>query len=98
MTPVIVEVLSNRTSYFITGAAGGSKIITATLQSLWHVLDQYMSPIEAIRSPRFHDSEPGMFILIYSKMRVAKNIQISFEYLYDNKTTAFMIERGYNVT
>lgn len=54
MTPVIVEFLSNGTLYFITGAAGGSKIITATLQSLWHVLDQRMTPIEAIRSPRFY--------------------------------------------
>jgi gamma-glutamyltranspeptidase/glutathione hydrolase len=55
MTPVIVEYLSNGTLYFVTGAAGGSKIITATLQSLWHVLDQRMTPIEAIQSPRFHD-------------------------------------------
>lgn len=55
ITPVIVEFAKNNTLYFVTGAAGGSKIITATIQNLWHVLDQHMTPHEAVKSPRFHD-------------------------------------------
>ena len=55
MSPVIVEFLVNNTLYFITGAAGGSRIITATIQSLWHVLDQNMNVWEMVEAPRFHD-------------------------------------------
>ena len=28
--------------YFIVGAAGGSRIITATVQNVWHVIDHGM--------------------------------------------------------
>lgn len=55
ITPVIVEHLLNRSLYFAVGAAGGSRIITTTLQNLWHVLDQNMTSIQALKSPRFHD-------------------------------------------
>lgn len=55
MTPVIVEHLSNSSLYYIVGAAGGSRIITATVQNLWHVLDRNMSAPQAIAQPRFHD-------------------------------------------
>src|SRR5262245_58112156 len=55
ITPVIVEFAVNNTLYFVTGASGGSRIITTTLQSLWHVLDQGMSLYEALAAPRFHD-------------------------------------------
>ncbi|KAH0564831.1 hypothetical protein GP486_001779 [Trichoglossum hirsutum] len=81
---VIAEFLSNRTFYFAVGAAGGSKIITATVQALWHTLDWNMTSIQAVESPRFHD-------------QLIPN-QIFFEYLYDNRTTAFMQERGHNIT
>ena len=55
ITPVIVEHLLNSSLYFAVGAAGGSRIITTTLQNLWHVLDQNMTSIQALETPRFHD-------------------------------------------
>lgn len=55
MSPVIVEFLANRTLYLVLGAAGGSRIITAVLQVLWHILDQGATTSEALQLPRFHD-------------------------------------------
>jgi gamma-glutamyltranspeptidase/glutathione hydrolase len=83
ITPAIVE-HANGTLYFVASAAGGSRIITAVLQNLWHVLDQNMTAAQAIAQPRFHD-------------QLVPN-QVSFEYSYDNATTAFMAGRGLNIT
>ena len=55
MTPVIVEHKANGSLLYVVGAAGGSRIITATLQNLWHVLDRGMNASQAIAQPRFHD-------------------------------------------
>ena len=55
MTPIIVEHASNHSLFHITGAAGGARIITATLQDLWHTLDHGISAQDAVREPRFHD-------------------------------------------
>lgn len=55
ITPVIVEYLANNSLYFAVGAAGGSRIITATVQSLWHVLDQNFTTTNALKAPRLHD-------------------------------------------
>ncbi|KAF2476027.1 gamma-glutamyltransferase [Lindgomyces ingoldianus] len=83
-TPVIVEFLSNSTLYFVTGASGGSRIITATLQSLWYVLDRRLNIYEALAEPRFHDQlNPDV---------------ISFDYDYDNSTVAYMKALGHNVS
>ncbi len=83
ITPTIVE-HADGTLYFVVGAAGGSRIITSTLQNLWHVLDQNMTAPEALARPRFHD-------------QLVPN-QIAFEYAYNNETVDFMISRGHNVT
>ncbi|KAI9877470.1 MAG: hypothetical protein M1830_003820 [Pleopsidium flavum] len=83
ISPTIVE-YPNGTLYFVVGAAGGSRIITATIQNLWHVLDQNMTSPQALAQPRLHD-------------QLVPN-QVSFEYAYDNSTVAFMRERGHNVT
>jgi gamma-glutamyltranspeptidase/glutathione hydrolase len=84
ITPTIVEHLSNGSLYFSLGAAGGSRIITATVQNLWHVLDGGKTAPEALKEPRLHDQ-----LVPYS---------VSFEYLYDNSTAAFMQELGHNVS
>ncbi len=84
ISPTIVEHLSNGTLYFAVGSAGGSRIITATIQNLWHVLDQNMTAIKALAQPRLHD-------------QLVPN-QVSFEYAFDNKTVDFMISRGHNVS
>ena len=83
ISPTIVE-FANGTLYYVTGAAGGSRIITATVQSLVHVLDQGMTALQAVRQPRLHD-------------QLLPN-QVSFEYAYNNQTVAFMKSRGHNVT
>jgi gamma-glutamyltranspeptidase/glutathione hydrolase len=70
--------------YFVTGSAGGSRIITATLQTLWHVLDQNMTAAEALAAPRLHDQLSPNYV--------------SFEYAYDNQTVDYMKSLGHNVT
>lgn len=83
ITPTIVE-HADGSLYYVVGAAGGSRIITATLQNLWHVLDQNMTAPQALAKPRFHD-------------QLVPN-EIYFEYAYDNETVASMESRDHNCT
>ncbi|KAF1838598.1 gamma-glutamyltranspeptidase 1 precursor [Decorospora gaudefroyi] len=87
IAPVIVEhrnaTLANA-FYVAIGAAGGSRIITATIQNLIHILDRNRTAAEALVEPRMHDQ------LVPA--------QVSFEYGFDNGTTAFMEALGSNVT
>jgi gamma-glutamyltranspeptidase / glutathione hydrolase len=83
ITPVIAE-WPNGTLYYVIGSAGGSRIITATIQNLVHVLDRNMTTLEALAEPRMHD-------------QLIPNLAY-FEDAYDNETVAFMRERGHNVT
>jgi gamma-glutamyltranspeptidase/glutathione hydrolase len=83
ITPAIVT-HPNGTVFFVAGSAGGSRIITATVQNIIHAVDQGMSAAEALAQPRLHD-------------QLVPN-QVSFEYAYDNQTVAFMKARGHNVT
>ncbi|KAK0509172.1 hypothetical protein JMJ35_008543 [Cladonia borealis] len=84
ISPTIAEYLSNGTLYYVIGSAGGSRIITAVIQNLWHVLDQNATVEEALADPRFHDQlEPN---------------QVSFEYAYNNETVAYMASLGHNAT
>jgi gamma-glutamyltranspeptidase / glutathione hydrolase len=83
MSPTIVE-FPNGTFYYAIGAAGGSRIITSTIQNLIHVLDENMTVPQALAQPRLHD-------------QLLPNI-VSFEWAYDNETVAFMKSRGHNVT
>ena len=84
ISPVIVERRSESSLYFVVGAAGGSRIITSTVQNLWHVLDRGLTASQALKQPRFHD-------------QLLPNI-VSFEYSFDNGTVAYMKEKGHNVT
>ncbi|KAI9827416.1 MAG: hypothetical protein M1819_006957 [Sarea resinae] len=97
MTPTIVEVettvddesaATTRSGgaqlYLALGAAGGSRIITATIQNLVHVLDGNMSVANALRQPRLHDQ------LVPNEVR--------FEWGYDNRTVAAMAARRHNVS
>ncbi|GAD96923.1 gamma-glutamyltranspeptidase [Paecilomyces variotii No. 5] len=83
ITPAIAT-HSDGSLFFIVGAAGGSRIITATVQNLIHGLDEKLSAHEALAKPRLHD-------------QLIPN-QVTFEYSYDNSTVAFMESRGHNVT
>lgn len=83
ISPTIVETGDGKL-YFVIGAAGGSRIITSTIQNIHHVLDQGMTSPQALAQPRFHD-------------QLVPNI-VSFEYAYDNGTVAYMKSLGHNVT
>ncbi|KIW01674.1 gamma-glutamyltransferase [Verruconis gallopava] len=83
ISPTIVE-YPDGGLYFVVGAAGGSRITTATIQNLWHVLDQNMTSPEALAEPRLHDQ------LIPDT--------VSFEYAYNNATVQFMKDHGHNVS
>lgn len=80
--PVIVT-HPNGTVYFITGAAGGSRIITGTVQSVINLLDRNMTTYDALKEPRVHD-------------QLSPNVS-EFEYSFDNSTVAFMISRNHSV-
>ncbi|KAH6604904.1 gamma-glutamyltranspeptidase, partial [Trichoderma cornu-damae] len=55
ITPIIAA-FPNGTLYAAIGAAGGSRIISATAQVLWHVLDNHDAALAwALRRPRLHD-------------------------------------------
>ncbi|KAI9759873.1 MAG: hypothetical protein M1840_003075 [Geoglossum simile] len=83
-SPVIVEHLTNRSLYFVVGAAGGSRIITATIQNLWHVLDRNLTAGQALAKPRLHHQLiPNELVL---------------EWAYDNGTAASLKAKGHNVT
>jgi len=88
ISPVIVEHLNAHNSpsafYVAIGAAGGSRIITATAQNTLHILDSNLTVPQALAQPRIHDQ------LIPAA--------VNFEYAFDNSTTAFLKEVGANVT
>lgn len=80
ITPIIAE-HPNGTVFFITGAAGGSRIISATTQTAWHLLEHGMNMTEAIAQPRLHD-------------QLIPN-QVQFEWSFDNGTVDAMAEKGH---
>ena len=82
ITPIIVE-HPNGTLYISIGAAGGSRIITSTVQALWHVLDHNMTLPEALKEPRIHD-------------QLMPDVT-TFEITFDNTTVQSMVERKHNV-
>ncbi|KAJ4306990.1 hypothetical protein N0V88_000364 [Collariella sp. IMI 366227] len=54
ITPLIAEHASNNTLFFATGAAGGSRIISATTQVAWNMLAHGMGMHDAVAWPRVH--------------------------------------------
>lgn len=83
ISPIIAESPEGRL-FFAIGAAGGSRITTAVIQNVIHVLDGKMTTVDALAQPRLHD-------------QLIPN-QVSFEYAYDNSTIAFMKSLHHNVT
>ncbi|KAF7170761.1 hypothetical protein CNMCM5623_003301 [Aspergillus felis] len=83
ITPAIVT-RPGGSLFFLAGSAGGSRIITATVQNIIRVIDQGLSAAQALAQPRLHD-------------QLIPN-QVSFEYTYDNSTVDFMKSLGHNVT
>ena len=56
ISPSIVE-HKNGTLYFVVSSAGGSRIITAVLQNLWHVLDQNATAPVSYTHLRAHETD-----------------------------------------
>ncbi|KXH26053.1 gamma-glutamyltranspeptidase [Colletotrichum nymphaeae SA-01] len=83
ISPVIVEHPDGKL-YFVIGSAGGSRIITATIQNIHNVLDRNLTVSQALAEPRFHD-------------QLTPNTA-AFEYAYDNSTTSYLASLGTNVT
>jgi gamma-glutamyltranspeptidase/glutathione hydrolase len=71
ITTVIVENSRTKKFYMATGGAGGTHIVTAVTQALWHVLDQQMTSLEAIKAPRLHDQlNPNQVCFCWSSLTV----------------------------
>lgn len=83
ISPIIVE-HPNGTLYLSIGAAGGSRIITATAQAVWHVLDHEMTMPEALAEPRLHDQ--------------LMPATTTFEEAFNKDVIRSMKERGHNVS
>ncbi|KJZ78670.1 hypothetical protein HIM_02061 [Hirsutella minnesotensis 3608] len=83
ISPIIAE-RPDGSLYLAVGAAGGSRITTATIQNVIHVLDGNMTTAQALAQPRLHD-------------QLVPN-RVEFEYDYDNSTVAFMKSLNHNVT
>ncbi|PHH80599.1 hypothetical protein CDD80_858 [Ophiocordyceps camponoti-rufipedis] len=83
ISPIIAETPDGKL-LFSLGAAGGSRITTATIQNTIHLLDRHMNMAEALRQPRLHDQlVPTM---------------VTFEYAFDNSTVAYMKSLHHNVS
>lgn len=82
ISPTIVE-YADGSLFFLSGSAGGSRIITATAQIVHHAIDQGMTSYAALREPRMHDQLSPNYV--------------SFEYEFDNATTAYMASLGHVV-
>ena len=55
ISATIVEHSANNSLYYVIGSAGGSRIITATIQNIWNVLDRGKTVPESLKEPRLHD-------------------------------------------
>ncbi|RYP33968.1 hypothetical protein DL767_004489 [Monosporascus sp. MG133] len=83
ISPTIVETPDGKL-YYVIGSAGGSRIITATLQNIHYVIDRGMTAADALAEPRLHD-------------QLSPN-QVTLEWAYDNGTAAYLSSLGHNVT
>ncbi|KAL7944624.1 gamma-glutamyltranspeptidase [Trichoderma barbatum] len=84
ITPIIAA-HPDGSLYAAIGAAGGSRIISATAQVLWHVLDNHdITLAGALKRPRLHDQLMPNTVLL--------------EEMFDNEVAVELEKRGHNVT
>lgn len=83
ITPVVVE-FPNGTLCLTAGAAGGSRIISATAQVVWRALEYDMGMRDALAVPRLHD-------------QLMPNTA-SLEHGFDGAIAASLAAKGHNVT
>ncbi|KAJ3716028.1 gamma-glutamyltranspeptidase [Lentinula raphanica] len=87
----IAEDLETGDIIIATGSAGGSRIITATLQHLYHHIDQGLNSTLCVHHSRWHDQLDGN---TYFEIK-SENVGIPG---YDNSTVAYFRQMGYNIT
>ncbi|WOO81105.1 Glutathione hydrolase proenzyme [Vanrija pseudolonga] len=78
---------------FVTGSAGGSRIITATLQQLHNYVDKGLNATGSTYHPRWHDQLSGKTFFDYDDP--SRPIPLKG---YDNGTVAYFTSLGYNIT
>ncbi|PTB36768.1 hypothetical protein M441DRAFT_176394 [Trichoderma asperellum CBS 433.97] len=84
ITPIIAS-FPNGTLYAVIGAAGGSRIISATAQVLWHILDGHDETLAgALERPRLHDQLMPNHVLL--------------EEMFDDEVAVGLEKRGHNVS
>ncbi|KAJ9149929.1 Gamma-glutamyltranspeptidase 1 [Pleurostoma richardsiae] len=83
ITPIVAE-HANGTVLFVTGAAGGSRIISSTTQVAWRMLELGEDVVAALAAPRFHD-------------QLMPN-EVTIEWMFDNSTVDGIQAKGHNVT
>ncbi|KAL8706972.1 MAG: hypothetical protein Q9201_000020 [Fulgogasparrea decipioides] len=88
MSPIIAESLlpgdaGEMPGITVLGSAGGSRIITAVVQTGLHTLLGNLSAYAAVQEPRLHD-------------QLIPNV-VTFEWAYDNTTVASMEKKGHEV-
>ena len=81
-TPIIIEFPNGAIAAL--GAAGGSRIITATLQAALNILNRNMTLLQALKEPRMHD-------------QLVPDIAFFKWDAFNNGTVEFLRDRGYNV-
>ena len=102
MTPTIV--LKDREPYIITGAQGGSRIITAVLHIILNYYDFKMSALESVSANRYHHQwNPNVLMYEYMDLSLQNELEkLGFRlyrrpanYDYSNGiTSSIMIEEN----
>jgi len=87
----IAEDLETGEFKIATGSAGGSRIITATLQNLHYTLDQGLTPNASVHTSRWHDQLTNV---TYFELPAPANGLPG----YNNRTVNFLASLRYNVT
>lgn len=82
ITPLIAS-HPNGSLFAVLGASGGSRIITATIQTAVDVLDRNLTAHEALKKPRLHD-------------QLIPN-EVSVEWTYNNATIEFLKSRKHAI-
>lgn len=84
MSPLIAE-LPDGTFFATAGAGGGSRIISATAQTMWHVIEHNMTMSEAMTFRRVHDQ------------LIPNTLTMEREFPDGNHVHAFLREKGHDV-
>lgn len=84
MTPLIAE-YPDGTFFATVGAGGGSRIISASAQTLWHAVEHDMTMAEALEFPRLHDQ------------LIPNVLTLEREFPYPHATEAELKKKGHEV-